>query len=70
MGMGQSVHSNEVSAQGSKLKQMRVWQEKGRLVKLLNWSNGPSGIYEALYKVSRRSSSGQEEYVRGRVGMN
>jgi len=65
--MGQSVHSNEVSAQGSKLKQMR---EEGRLVKLLNWSNGPSGIYEALYKVSRRSSSGQEGYVRRRGGMN
>nr|TKR75235.1 auxin-responsive family protein [Populus alba] len=67
MGRGQSVHSNEVSAQGPKLKQM---QEEGRLVNLLNWSNGPSGIYEALYKVSRRSSSGQEEYVRPRVGMN
>ena len=67
MGRGQSVHSNEVSAQGPKLKQM---QEEGRLVNLLNWSNGPSGIYEALYKVSHRSSSGQEEYVRRRVGMN
>jgi hypothetical protein len=40
MGMGQSVHSNEVSAQGSELKQMRVWQEEGRLVKLLTGQMG------------------------------
>ncbi|KAL9396768.1 hypothetical protein Peur_011021 [Populus x canadensis] len=56
MGMAQSVHSNEVSAQGSKLQQMR---EEGRLVKLLKWSNGPSGIYE-------EGRSG----VRRGVGMN